>query len=57
MGWFSNPDCPRCGRETTVEANWKNFNYTCLPCRRELAQEAEEKQILKDRITALEEKM
>ena len=56
MGWFSNPDCPRCGRETTIESNWKNYNYTCIPCRRELKKEKEEKDSLLKRIEALEKK-
>ena len=54
MGWFSNPDCPRCGRETTVEATWDGYQYTCNPCRQELAQEKKDKESLLRRIDKLE---
>ncbi|MCK5538725.1 MAG: hypothetical protein KAI79_18010 [Bacteroidales bacterium] len=55
MGWFSNPDCPRCGRETSLDTDGLTDFYTCFPCRRELKQEKEEKEDLMDRITKLEE--
>ena len=57
MGWFSNPDCPRCGRETTLDTAWDGDFYTCVPCRRELKQEKEDKQKLEQRITDLENKL
>lgn len=43
MGWFSNPDCPRCGRESSLATAWDGDYYTCYPCVRALRKEKEEK--------------
>lgn len=54
MGWFSNPKCPQCGRESTKTGYAAPFpQYQCKPCKRDNA----EKQELEDRIKRLEKKL
>lgn len=55
MGWFSNPKCPRCGRESSLATAWDGDYYTCHPCNRKAIQDNRDKQDLLDRITKLEE--
>ncbi len=54
MGWFSNPKCPRCGRESTLATAWDGDYYTCTHCVRKLRQKKEEKRKLEERISKLE---
>ena len=54
FGWFSNPKCPRCGRESTLATAWDGDYYTCNYCVRELRQEEKEKEKLEKRIARLE---
>jgi len=56
MGWFSNPDCPRCGRETSVDSDGLTNFYTCHSCNRKAREEKKEKEDLLKRIEALEKK-
>lgn len=57
MGLFSNPDCPRCGRETTVDTDGLTNFYTCIPCRMQLRKEKEEREKDKKRISDLEDRI
>ena len=57
MGWFSNPKCPRCGRETTIGTDGLTHYYQCTPCIRKARAEKEEKDDLRRRIEYLEEQM
>lgn len=54
MSWFSNPSCPRCGRESVLATAWDGDYYTCPPCNRKARREKEERDALKYRITKLE---
>jgi len=54
MGWFSNPNCPRCGRETKLATAWDGDYYTCHSCNMKAREEVKEKQDIKDRISKLE---
>ena len=58
MGWFSNPDCPRCGRETTIGTDglFETY-YECRPCRQKAMKEHKEKKELESRITRLEQQL
>ena len=54
MGWFSNPKCPRCGRETTETGySFPYPPYQCKPCKKDNAKQQE----LEDRIKQLEKKL
>lgn len=60
MGWFSNPDCPQCGQETT-ETGWCSPypSYQCKPCIRKNKNEKEQQKkidSLEKRIKELEGK-
>ncbi len=55
MGWFSNPKCPRCGRESTEDTDGLTRFYTCLPCKRDLRKEKQDKEQLEERVKVLEE--
>ncbi len=57
MSWFSNPDCPRCGRETSLATAWDGDYFTCHPCVRELRQEKEAKQKLENRLADVEKQL
>ena len=57
VGWFSNPKCPKCGRETTLGTDGLEYYYQCSPCIRKAMAEKEEKQSLLRRIEQLERKM
>ena len=57
MGLFSNPDCPKCGRELSVDTDGFEDFYTCFPCRRKAKQEKEEKKNLLKRIEELEKRI
>lgn len=55
MGWFSNPKCPQCGRETTICKDFMcQMYYKCDYCIRKNTKEKEEKEDLLRRIKALE---
>ena len=54
MGWFSNPRCPRCGRETSIDSDGLTEWYTCHPCNRKAREDENDKQDMKDRISKLE---
>ena len=56
MGWFSNPKCPRCGRESSIATAWDGDYYTCHPCNRKAREEKREKEALEARVAKLEEK-
>lgn len=57
MGIFSNPKCPRCGRETTYASDYYNGHYTCIPCKNKLKKEKKEKDSLLKRVQILENKL
>ncbi len=57
MGWFSNPDCPQCGRETTIGTDGLEDYLECVPCRRKARRDREEKEDMKRRIAELEAKV
>jgi len=54
MGWFSNPSCPRCGRETTVGTDGLEDYYHCVPCLRKARKDRDEKKALLRRVEELE---
>ena len=54
MGWFSNPDCPICGRETVRTGYSAGYPaLRCNHCCREHAKKKKEE----DRIKALEKRI
>jgi tRNA(Ile2) C34 agmatinyltransferase TiaS len=57
MGWFSNPKCPRCGRETSYVRDMFDAYYTCYPCANEIHEEKERQEKLENRIKELERKL
>jgi len=57
MGLFSNPKCPRCGKETTVQRDMFESYYTCTPCVNKLRKEKQEKEDLLKRVEALEKQL
>lgn len=57
MGWFSYPNCPRCGRKVSLATAWDGDYYTCYPCVAELREEEERKQAQEKKTEALEEKV
>ena len=54
MGLFSNPKCPRCGRESVLATALDGDYYTCPPCNRTARKEKEEKKAIEERVTKLE---
>ncbi len=58
MGWFSNPACPKCGRETTETGYCFPYpQYRCRPCMNKSKQEKKDKDKIKEleaRLNALE---
>jgi hypothetical protein len=54
MGWFSNPNCTRCGRELTVGTDGLEDYLHCVPCLVVARQERDEKASLLRRIEKLE---
>lgn len=57
MGWFSNPNCPRCGKETSVQRDMFESYYTCNYCNEKARKERIEKENLEARIKNLENKL
>ena len=57
MGWFSNPDCPRCGQEQSIGTDGLTNYYTCRPCNLKAIKENKEKDALLKRVAILEEKL
>ena len=57
MGWFSNPMCPRCGQESSLDTAWDGDFYTCHPCNRKARIEKEEKVAQAEQIKSLEERI
>jgi len=55
--WFSNPNCPRCGRESVLATAWDGDYYTCPPCNRAVREEQEEKKAQEQKIADLEERL
>lgn len=55
MGWFSNPNCPRCGKKTSIERGMFESYYTCHHCNQKAREEKYEKEALEKRITKLEQ--
>jgi len=54
MGLFSNPKCPRCGRETTIGSGMFERYYKCDHCQNSMRTERLEKEALVKRIKNLE---
>ena len=57
MGWFSNPNCPRCGREASITSDGLTEWYTCHHCNRKAREEKERQDSLENRIAELEKKL
>ncbi len=57
MGWFSNPKCPRCGRETSYVRDMFDAYYTCYPCVSEKKKERQKQESLESRIKQLEKQL
>ena len=57
MGWFGPPDCPKCGRQTSLGTTWAGVYYYCPRCTRKARTEREEKERLQQEVSDLSERL
>jgi len=57
MGWFSNPKCPQCGRETTLTTAWDGDYYECRYCIRKDTERKEKEKIQEQRLRNIEKRI